>query len=80
MVMTDAHDTIDGAAPILATWRAELSGQTSVPASEVQDRLLDIWAQFAEGEQRSAIEAWLTETLSRHLYPVAEVEERLGAL
>lgn len=78
--MTDAHDTIDEVAPVLATWRAELSGQTSVSASEVQDRLLDLWAQLSEGERRTAVEAWLTETLSRNLYPVEELEERLAAL
>ncbi|MST32993.1 hypothetical protein GHK86_09715 [Acidimicrobiaceae bacterium USS-CC1] len=78
--MTDAHDTIDEVAPFLATWRAELSGQTSVAAGEVQDHLLDLWSQLPEGDRRAKVEAWLTETLSRHLYPVEELEERLGAL
>ncbi len=78
--MTDAHDTIDGVAPFVGTWRAELIGLTSVSAGEVQDRLLDLWAQLPDGDRRAAVEAWLTETLARHLYPVAELEERLAAL
>ena len=78
--MTDANDTIDEVLPLLDSWRAELSGQTSVAATDVQDRLLDLWAQLPEGGRRSAVEAWLTETLSRHLYPVPELEERLGQL
>jgi hypothetical protein len=78
--MTDANDTIDEVAPLAEAWRAELSGQTSVAAGDVQDRLLDLWAQLPEGDRRSVVEAWLTETLARHLYPVAEIEERLAKL
>ena len=78
--MTDAPDILDPVAPLVTAWRAELAGQVSVSAGSVQDRLLDLWSQLPEGDRRSIVEAWLTETLSRHLYPVPELEERLAGL
>lgn len=78
--MTDASDTIDAVDTFAAAWRAELTGHTSISATDVQDRLLDLWAQLDEGERRSRVEAWLTETLSRHLYTVPDVESRLSSL
>lgn len=78
--MTDAQDTIDTIEPFVATWRAELSGQVSVSASGVQDRLLDLWGELSEGEQRAEVERWITETLGRHLYEVADIEKRLETL
>ena len=43
----------------------------SVPASVVQDGLLDLWGHLPEGETRTEVERWLTETLERSLYSVA---------
>jgi hypothetical protein len=78
--MTDAQDTIERIDPFVATWRAELSGQVSVSASGVQDRLLELWGQLPEGRSRTVVEQWLTETLERHLYVVADLERRLDDL
>jgi hypothetical protein len=78
--MTDAQDTIERLEPFVAVWRAELSGQVSVSASGVQDRLLDLWGQLPDGEGRAQVERWLTETLERHLYEVTDLERRLDAL
>jgi hypothetical protein len=62
---------------LVAEWKAELDGQQSVSATNVQDRLLDLWGQLPEGETRSEIEQWLTETVQRHLYAVADIDARL---
>jgi hypothetical protein len=62
---------------LVAEWKSELDGQQSVSASNVQDRLLDLWGQLPEGETRSEIEQWLTETVQRHLYAVADIDARL---
>jgi hypothetical protein len=62
---------------LVAEWKSELDGQQSVSASNVQDRLLDLWGQLPEGATRSEIEQWLTETVQRHLYAVADIDARL---
>jgi hypothetical protein len=62
---------------MVAEWKAELEGQQSVSASNVQDRLLDLWGQLPEGSVRSEIEKWLTETVQRHLYAVSDIDARL---
>ena len=62
---------------MVAEWKAELEGQQSVSASNVQDRLLDMWGQLPEGSVRSEIEKWLTETVQRHLYAVSDIDARL---
>lgn len=62
---------------MVAAWKAELEGQQSVSANDVQDRLLDIWGQLPEGSVRSEIEKWLTETVQRHLYAVSDIDARL---
>lgn len=73
----------DVAAPIeaaVATFRRQLEGQVSVPASVVQDGLLDLWGLIPEGDTRSVVERWLTETLERNLYSVTDVDSRLDAV
>jgi hypothetical protein len=81
VAMTNASDTIDHLQPLLSAWRAELAGATSVSASAVQDRLLDLWGALeADDDRRVRVEAWLTETLSRHLYTVSDLEARIATL
>ncbi|MGH9060376.1 MAG: hypothetical protein ACRDZY_12805 [Acidimicrobiales bacterium] len=63
--------------PVISAWRAEIDGQVSVSASDVQDRLLDLWRRLPEGEVRAGVERWLTETLERSLYAVSDVDARL---
>ena len=64
----------------VATFRRQLEGQVSVPASVVQDGLLDLWGIMPEGDSRSVVERWLTETLERNLYSVTDVDSRLDAV
>jgi hypothetical protein len=65
---------------LVASWLSELGEQGSVSASDVQDRLLDLWASLPEGAVRTQVERWLTETLERHLYAVDDVQRRLESL
>lgn len=76
----DAAPTAEEADAALAAFRSQLEGQVSVPASLVQDCLLDVWAKLPEGEPRSEVERWLTETLERQLYVVADVDARLESV
>ena len=68
------------AVEVAEAWLAELADQVSVPASEVQDHLLDLWGALDEGSARVEVERWLTETLGRNLYAVADINERLDEL
>ena len=74
---TPSAEHVDAA---IAAFRNQLEGQVSVPATLVQDCLLDVWAKLPEGEPRSEVERWLTETLERHLYVVADVDARLESV
>ncbi len=63
----------------VSAFRRQLDGQVSVPASVVQDCLLDLWGSLPEGESRSEVERWLTETLERTLYSASDVAARLAS-
>jgi hypothetical protein len=82
--VTDAQeiDEVDAESveAFVAAWRSELGDQGSISASDVQDRLLDLWGNLPEGPTRSQVERWLTETLERHLYAVDDVQRRLGTV
>jgi hypothetical protein len=75
--VSEATPTIDG---LVAQWRVELDGQTSIPATNVQDRLLDLWGALPENQARAEIERWLTETLARQLYRVDDITARLDSV
>jgi hypothetical protein len=76
-MVTDAQTSPDAIEPIITAWRSQLDGQGSVSATDVQDRLLDLWGRLPEGEVRQEIERWLTETLARHLYAAEDIDARL---
>lgn len=65
---------------VISAFRRQLEGQVSVPASVVQDGLLDLWGILPEGDTRSVVERWLTETLERNLYAVTDIDSRLDAV
>jgi hypothetical protein len=65
---------------LVAAWIDEISGEVSVSASRVQDRLFDLWGALEEGEARREVERWLTETLDRELFLVAEIIDRVNEL
>jgi hypothetical protein len=64
----------------VTAWRSDLDEQVSVPASNVQDRLLDLWGTLPEGQMRIEVERWLTETLARNLYTVSDIGDRLDTV
>jgi hypothetical protein len=79
--VTDAPEAptrLDPTEAVIAEFRRQLEGQVSVPASLVQDRLLDLWGHLPAGEPRAEVERWLIETLERHLYDVADIDARLA--
>lgn len=81
--VTDAPEApvqLDQTEAALAAFRRQLEGQVSVSASVVQDGLLDLWGRLPDGETRTLVERWLTETLERNLYQVADVDARLASV
>jgi hypothetical protein len=68
------------AVEVAETWLAELADRIAVPASDVQDHLLDLWGLLDEGPARAEVERWLTETLKRNLYSVSDINDRLEIL
>jgi hypothetical protein len=77
---TEAPATLAPAEGAVATLRRQLEGRQSVSATVVQDGLLDVWGALPEGELRSQVERWLTETLDRQLYAVSDIDSRLSTL
>jgi hypothetical protein len=71
---------LTSAVDVAEAWLAQLADQISVPASDVQDHLLDLWGALDEGPARAEVERWLTETLRRNLYSVSDINERLETL
>ncbi|MBV9661907.1 MAG: hypothetical protein JO337_12195 [Acidimicrobiales bacterium] len=80
LVMGDDPETSERTDAAVAAFRRQLEGQVSVPASVVQDGLLDLWGILPEGDTRTVVERWLTETLGRNLYSVTDVDSRLDAV
>ena len=78
--MPNGEDDAPSAVDVAEAWLRELADQVSVPASTVQDRLLDIWGALDEGPERIEVERWLTETLRRNLYSVSDINDRLESL
>jgi hypothetical protein len=81
--VTDAPEApveLDQTDAAVAAFRRQLEGQISVPASVVQDGLLDLWGLLPEGDTRAEVERWLTETLERNLYVVADIDARLSTV
>jgi hypothetical protein len=77
-------DAVEGAltsaVDVAEAWLAQLADRISVPASDVQDHLLDLWGALDEGPARAEVERWLTETLRRNLYSVSDINDRLETL
>ena len=78
--VADETELGDRTEAAVAAFRRQLEGQVSVPASVVQDGLLDLWGLLPEGGQRTVVERWLTETLERNLYAVTDVDSRLDTV
>jgi hypothetical protein len=77
---TEAPAAFDQTEAAIAAFRRQLEGQISVSASTVQDSLLDLWGLLPEGDSRTLVESWLTETLGRSLYAVTDIDARLTSV
>ena len=77
---TDEIEQNERTEAAVAAFRRQLEGQVSVPASVVQDGLLDLWGLLPDGDSRTVVERWLTETLERSLYSVTDVDSRLDTV
>jgi hypothetical protein len=69
-----------GPVEVAEAWLAGLADKLAVPASDVQDHLLDLWGVLDDGPARAEVEQWLTETLGRNVYSVSDINDRLGGL
>ena len=80
--LAEAQVSADETGPVevAEAWLAGLEDKLAVPASDVQDHLLDLWGVLEEGPARTEVERWLTETLRRNVYSVSDINDRLGAL
>jgi len=62
------------------SWRAHLSDQTIVSASEVQVRLFDLYGDLEPFPQLERIKPWLSLTVQRELFTADELEAFLAEL
>ncbi|MFI5041112.1 MAG: hypothetical protein ACHQNA_04575 [Acidimicrobiales bacterium] len=62
------------------TWRARLSDQTIISASEVQGRLFDLYGDLEPFPQLEKIKPWLSLTVQRELFTAEELETFLAEL
>jgi hypothetical protein len=62
------------------TWRERLSDQTVVSASEVQNRLFDLYGDLQPFPQLEKIKPWLSLTIQRELFSATELEQFLAEL
>lgn len=76
--MTDTTST--AALEHIHTWRARLSDQTVVSASEVQTRLFDLYGDLEPLPQLEKIKPWLSLTIQRELFSATELESFLAEL
>jgi hypothetical protein len=62
------------------TWRRHLTDQTIVSASEVQDRLLDLYGDLAAAPQVERLKPWLSLTVQREMFTAEELDRFLDDL
>ncbi len=62
------------------TWRDRLSDQTVVSASEVQDRLFDLYGDLEPYPQLDLLKPWISLTIQRELFSADELNQFLDEL
>ena len=62
------------------TWRQRLSDQTLVSASEVQNRLFDLYGDLEPLPQLDKLKPWISLTVQRELFTAAELDAFLDEL
>ncbi len=70
---TEALERID-------SWKRRLSDQTIVSASEVQDRLFDLYGDLEPFPQLEKLKPWLSLTIHRELFTAEELDAFLNEL
>ena len=64
----------------IGTWRRRLADQTVVSATEVQNKLFDLYGDLEPFPQLERIKPWLSLTIERELFSATELEEFLSDL
>ena len=77
---TDPETITTEALEHIHTWRERLSDQTVVSASEVQNRLFDLYGDLEPFPQLDMLKPWLSLTIERELFSAAELQEFLDEL
>jgi hypothetical protein len=69
-----------GAFEIIETWRTRLQDQQVLSASEVQDRLFDLYGELEDYPSVELVKPWLTLTVHRELFGSDELTTMLDEL
>jgi hypothetical protein len=70
----------DTAFAVIDAWRARLADQEVVSASEVQDRLFDLYGELDGYPPVELVKPWLTLTVHRELFGAVELRAFLDEL
>ena len=78
--MTETPTPATPALERIYTWRRQLTEQTIVSASEVQDHLFDLYGDLADLPQLERIKPWLSLTIQREMFSAEELDHFLAEL
>ena len=78
--MTNTTTSTKPALERIYTWRRRLTDQTVVSASEVQDRLFDLYGDLEALPQLDLLKPWLSLTIHRELFSAEELDRFLAEL
>jgi CRISPR/Cas system CSM-associated protein Csm2 small subunit len=78
--MTDSSTSTTPALERIYTWRRHLTDQTVVSASEVQDRLFDLYGDLEALPQLEKLKPWLSLTIQRDMFSAEELDRFLVEL
>jgi hypothetical protein len=78
--MTESSTSTSPALERIYTWRRRLTDQTVVSASEVQDRLFDLYGDLEALPQLDLLKPWLSLTIQREMFSAEELDRFLAEL
>jgi hypothetical protein len=78
--MTESSTSTSPALERIYTWRRRLTDQTVVSASEVQDRLFDLYGDLEALPQLDLLKPWLSLTIQREMFSAEELYRFLAEL
>jgi hypothetical protein len=64
----------------IQAWRERLSGQVAFSASEVQDRLFDLYGEVQGTQAQQDVQSWLLLTRQRDLFGAEELAQLLNEI